>query len=40
MFTIPLLRKFLMVKWSPLVSFLLTIIPQLCFLTQVPHIPL
>jgi hypothetical protein len=39
-FTTILWRKFLLVKWSLLVSFLLMIIPQLCYLIQVLHIPL
>jgi hypothetical protein len=39
-FTILVLRKFLLVKWSLLVSFLLMIILQLCSLIQVLHIPL
>jgi hypothetical protein len=37
-FTIPLLRKFLLEKWSLLVSFLLIIILQSCSLIRVPHI--
>ena len=39
-FTILQWRKFLLVKWSPLVSFLLMITLQLCSLIRVLHIPL
>ena len=39
-FTTLLWRKFLLVKWSPLVSFLLMITLQLCSLIRVLHIPL
>ena len=39
-FTTRLWRKFLLVKWSPLVSSLLMITLQLCSLIRVLHIPL